>query len=47
MEGILVLLLIFPGTFAFFTCMALVDVVRFGRFKQLVEQCVVVERKEK
>lgn len=25
----------------------LVDVVRFGRFKQIVEQCVVVERKEK
>lgn len=26
MEGILVLLLIFPGAFAFITCMALVDV---------------------
>ena len=28
MEGILVLLLIFPGTFAFITCMALVDVIK-------------------
>lgn len=34
MEGILVLLLIFPGAFAFIMCMALVDVLKRKKGEQ-------------